>query len=71
MQLGPEDNLGGHATQDTRLHAVLHTEISDNRGVVAHQDNNLNGEVNQGDIIYDSKHPDLNTDIQNHKAEAI
>ena len=38
MPLGPHSDLGGHETQDPRHHAALMVEISDNRGIVAHQD---------------------------------
>ena len=41
MMLGPENYSGGYATHDTRRRAALMLEVSDNRGIVAHQDDIL------------------------------
>ena len=38
MPLGPENYLGGHATQKKRHCVVLMPEISDDRSIVAYQD---------------------------------
>ena len=47
MLFGPEDYLGSHATLDTRHHASLMPEISDDRGIDAHQDDTLTRQLGE------------------------
>ena len=47
MMLGPKHYLGGYVTQNIRHCGTVIPELSDNCGVVAHQDNTLTRQLGQ------------------------